>query len=137
MQAIGALGEGIYLAIFAILLPSEAYLPAGMLLIIYGLHDFTFGPGIISTAGMLGVELAPTKVRGIVQAITVASGRTGAAIASFLFPVLFVSISKEEAMMFFAILMFIAAILTWFGIPETKAKPLEESSKEERIAIKS
>ena len=138
LQAIGALGEGIFLAIFAILLPSEAYLPAGMLLIIYGLHDFTgsFGPGIISTAGMLGVELAPTKVRGIVQAITVASGRTGAAIASFLFPILFVSISKEVAMMFFAILMFIAAILTWFSIPETKAKPLEESSKE-RIAIKS
>ncbi|AWR95060.2 MFS transporter [Acidianus brierleyi] len=138
LQAIGALGEGIFLAIFAILLPSEAYLPAEMLLIIYGLHDFTssFGPGIISTAGMLGVELAPTKVRGIVQAITVASGRTGAAIASFLFPILFVSISKEVAMMFFAILMFIAAILTWFSIPETKAKPLEESSKE-RIAIKS
>jgi putative MFS transporter len=133
LQAIGALGEGIFLAIFALLLPSEAYLPADSLLIIYGLHEFTgsFGPGIISTAGMLGVELAPTKIRGIIQAITVASGRTGAAIASFLFPVLFISISKEVAMMFFAVLMFIAAILTWYGIPETKSKPLEESSKEE------
>ncbi|BDC19824.1 MFS transporter [Acidianus sp. HS-5] len=139
LQSIGALGEGIFLAIFALLLPREAFLPAGLLLIIYGLHEFTgsFGPGIISTAGMLGVELAPTKVRGLVQAITVASGRTGAAIASFVFPVLFLSVSKEFAMMFFAILMIIAAALTWFFVPETKAKPLEEASMEEKEVIRS
>ncbi|MFP3163257.1 MAG: MFS transporter [Acidianus hospitalis] len=135
LQALGSLGEGIFLVAFALLLPKEAFLPAGLLLVIYGLHDFTgsVGPGIISTAGMLGVELAPTKVRSIVQAITVASGRTGAAIASFLFPVLFISVSKEVAMMFFAILMLIAAALTWFGVPETKGKPLELASQEEGI----
>ena len=139
LQAVGSLGEGVFLAAFALLLPSEPYLPAGLLLLIYGLHEFmgSFGPGIISTAGMLGVELAPTKVRGIVQAITVASGRTGAAIASFVFPVLFISVSKEVAMVFFAVLMFIATALTWFGVPETKGKPLEEVSEEEKVTVSS
>ena len=129
LQTIGSIGEGLFLAIFAFLLNVKLALIA---LLIYGLHEFlgSIGPGIISTAGMLGVEVAPTKVRSIVQAITVASGRSGAAIASFVFPYLFISVSKEFAMLFFAVLMFIAAALTWFGVPETKGKPLEEASKE-------
>ncbi|ARM76818.1 MFS transporter [Acidianus manzaensis] len=136
LQALGSLFEGVFLMVFGFLLPIGA-LPI-VLLLIYGFHEFagSVGPGIISTAGMLGVEVAPTKVRGLVQAMTVASGRTGAAIASFLFPVLFISVSKEVAMVFFGVLMLIAAALTWFGVPETKGKSLEEASKESELVEK-
>jgi MFS family permease len=133
LQIIGSVGEGLFLLLFAVLLGS---VPTLGLMVLYGMHEFlgSFGPGIISTAGLLGVELAPTKVRSIVQAITVASGRIGAAIASFLFPILFISVSKEIALAFFAILMFVAAMIT-FMVPETKGKSLEESSREENLAL--
>ncbi|MUN30032.1 MFS transporter [Sulfuracidifex metallicus] len=133
LQIIGSAGEGLFLLLFAVLL---GRVPSLGLMALYGMHEFlgSLGPGIISTAGMLGVELAPTKVRSIVQAITVASGRSGAAIASFLFPILFISVSKEIALAFFAILMFVAAMIT-FMVPETKGKPLEESSREEKLTL--
>ena len=47
------------------------------------------GPGLVSGAGVLGVELAPTRVRSVAQSITVAGGRIGAAISGFAFPLLF------------------------------------------------
>jgi len=133
LQIIGSAGEGLFLLLFAVLLGGA---PSLGLMALYGMHEFlgSLGPGIISTAGMLGVELAPTRVRSIVQAITVASGRSGAAIASFLFPILFISVSKEIALAFFAILMFVAAMIT-FMVPETKGKPLEESSREENLTL--
>jgi len=133
LQIIGSAGEGLFLLLFAVLL---GRVPSLGLMALYGMHEFlgSLGPGIISTAGMLGVELAPTRVRSIVQAITVASGRSGAAIASFLFPILFISVSKEIALAFFAILMFVAAMIT-FMVPETKGKPLEESSREENLTL--
>jgi MFS family permease len=133
LQIIGSAGEGLFLLLFAVLLGRATSLG---LMALYGMHEFlgSLGPGIISTAGMLGVELAPTRVRSIVQAITVASGRSGAAIASFLFPILFISVSKEIALAFFAILMFVAAMIT-FMVPETKGKPLEESSREENLTL--
>ncbi|MCY0849841.1 MFS transporter [Sulfuracidifex metallicus] len=133
LQIIGSAGEGLFLLLFAMLF---GRVPSLGLLVLYGMHELlgSLGPGIISTAGMLGVELAPTRVRSIVQAITVASGRSGAAIASFLFPILFISVSKEIALAFFAVLMFVAAMIT-FMVPETKGKPLEESSREENLTL--
>jgi putative MFS transporter len=113
----------------------KAYVPAIGALILYGLSQFfsQAGPGSISASGMLGIELAPTKVRGVVQAMTVAAGRTGAALTSFVFPYFFNVYGEGFAVTFLSIVALVAAIVTWFFIPETKGKPLEESSKETEV----
>jgi putative MFS transporter len=101
-------------------------------LFLYGLYllMMQIGPGSISAAGLLGVELAPTKVRGWVQSFTVVAGRLGAAIASFVFPGLMAAYGLSFAVAFLSSLMFIAAIITFLMIPETKGKSLEAASGE-------
>ncbi|PSR35650.1 MAG: hypothetical protein C7B44_13105 [Sulfobacillus thermosulfidooxidans] len=88
------------------------------------------GPGSVSTAGIFGVELAPTRMRSLVQAITVASGRIGATLTSLVFPVLFKLYGQNFAVGFLAALTVIAALLTAWGIPETKQASLEDTARE-------
>lgn len=99
---------------------------------LYGLQNLgsQAGPGSVSASGILGVELAPTKVRGLVQSLTVASGRIGATLTSFVFPSLFHEYGESFAVYFLATIAAIAAVITLVAIPETKRKPLEESSRE-------
>ncbi|BCU69944.1 MFS transporter [Stygiolobus caldivivus] len=128
LQVAGFLGMFASLMLFSTLRP---VIPVIGAFILYGLMNFfqQAGPGSISASGMLGVELAPTKVRGTVQSITVAAGRTGATLTSFLFPFL----PLDVAIGILSVLSLVAAILTYFGIPETKGKPLEESSGEIKV----
>jgi len=104
----------------------------------YGMNNFfsQVGPGSVSASGMLGVELAPTKVRGIVQAITVAAGRIGASLTAFVFPYFFHIYGESFAVEFLSVLAFVAAALTYFGLPETKNKPLEVASGEEVVSAR-
>ncbi|BFH72830.1 MFS transporter [Sulfurisphaera javensis] len=133
MQVLGFFGMASSLLAFAAL---KAYIPAVGALILYGMENFFMqaGPGSISAAGLLGVELAPTKVRGTVQSITVAAGRTGASLTSFVFPELFSMYGEGFAVGFLSSLAFVAAIITLLFIPETKNKPLEVASGEELVS---
>jgi len=135
MQTIGFIGMASALLLFAALRSSVAPIVA---LIIYGLNNFfsQAGPGSVSASGMLGVELAPTKVRGVVQAITVAAGRIGATLTAFVFPALFRMYGESFAVGFLSIVAFVAAALTYFGIPETKGKPLEIASGEDLVSVR-
>jgi Sugar (and other) transporter. len=101
-------------------------------LILYGMQNYgsQAGPGSVSASGMLGVELAPTKVRGLVQSLTVASGRIGAALTSFVFPSLFQAYGESFAVYFLAAIAAVSAVVTLVGVPETKGKSLEETSGE-------
>jgi len=132
MQTMGFIGMFASLLLFSAL---KAYIPAIGALILYGLSNFFMqaGPGSISGSGILGVEVAPTKVRGVVQAMTVTAGRIGAALTAFVFPYLFNAYGEVFAVTFLSIVALVAAIVTWFFIPETKGKPLEESSKETEV----
>ena len=132
MQIIGFIGMAGSLMSFSFLRP---LLPAFLALIVYGMYDFFMqaGPGSISAAGMLGVELAPTKVRGTVQAITVASGRTGATLAGLIVPTIILpSVGVDGLALILSLLTFLAAAITYFFIPETKGKPLEVASMEDQ-----
>ena len=134
MQAAGFIGMGLSFLVFALIPGSPIFK-----LLMYGLNRFSSqaGPGSVSAAGMLGVELAPTKVRALVQAITVLSGRIGAVVTAFVFPYLFSTYGLNFAIGFLSVISIISAILT-FTIPETKGKSLEEASKEiEIIQVKS
>ncbi|AWR96989.1 MFS transporter [Acidianus sulfidivorans JP7] len=134
MQVLGFIGMAAALLAFSFLV---RIVPAILALFIYGMYNFfsQAGPGSISASGMLGVELAPTKVRGTVQSLTVASGRTGATLSGLIVPTIILpSIGVTGLTLFLSILTFIAAAITFFFIPETKDKPLEESSMENQYA---
>ncbi len=131
LQIIGFIGMTLALTSFAFYIQSPNYIPL-IAIIFYGLEQFSSqsGPGSVSASGVLGVELAPTKIRSIAQGITVVGGRLGATFASFIFPSLYVQYGLSFAVIFVAIASGIAALLTFLFIPETKSKSLEEASRE-------
>ncbi|HKI74344.1 MAG TPA: MFS transporter [Pseudomonadales bacterium] len=98
---------------------------------VFGLFNVTMsGPGLVSGAGVFGVELAPTRIRTVAQSITVAGGRIGAAISGFAFPLMFGKIGEAAAMLVLAGLAFLGAILTYLLVPETSRRSLEEINLE-------
>jgi len=99
---------------------------------LYGLFFFfnQAGPGSISGAGMLGVEMAATRVRGLVQGLSVTAGRLGAALGVFVFPRLFEDRGQTFAVAFLAVTALIGAALTLVGIPESRQVSLEQASGE-------
>jgi MFS family permease len=103
----------------------------------FSLFNFTLcmGPGAISGAGLLGVELAPTRIRSIAQGITVVGGRLGAAIAAFLFPALLGVIGETWLMVALAGVALFGAAITFFVIPETARRSLEEINGDSDEAI--
>lgn len=131
LQVFGFIGMAAALGLFSMLKGEATAVPLiGLLL--YGGQNLMSqaGPGSVSASGMLGVELAPTKIRSVVQAITVASGRLGASLTAFVFPALFRIWGEAVAIGFLATLAVIAAILTLILLPETKRRTLEETSRE-------
>lgn len=136
MQTIGFIGMALALLGFSIIkmLPEGATIPAVLTLIVYGMNNFwsQAGPGSVSAVGMLGVELAPTKARGIVQGITVAGGRLGAFTIGQLAPLFLFSprLGVPALGIFLAVVAIASAVITYLLVPETKGKPLEEASME-------
>jgi hypothetical protein len=95
-------------------------------LLVFGLFNVAeTGPGLVSGAGILGVELAPTRIRTVAQSITVAGGRIGAATSGFAFPLLFAGIGQMGAYLVIAGLALLGAILTQALVPETGKISLE------------
>ncbi|MEM0064561.1 MAG: MFS transporter [Metallosphaera sp.] len=133
LQVIGFVGMALSLLSFSLYknMAGLAFSPM-IAFALYGLQNLASqaGPGSVSASGILGVELAPTKVRGTIQSLTVASGRIGATLTSFVFPSLFHQYGEAFAIYFLAGIAAIAAILTFAVIPETKGKSLENSSRE-------
>lgn len=99
---------------------------------LYGLFFFfnQAGPGSISGAGMLGVEMAATRVRGLVQGLSVTASRIGAALGVFVFPRLFQDYGQNFAVGFLALTALVGAVLTMVGIPESGGVSLEQASGE-------
>ncbi|SMD30331.1 MFS transporter [Picrophilus oshimae] len=130
LQVSGFILMGVFLLSFGIL-KDFSLLPAFLGLMLYGMQNFAnqYGPGSISASGMLGVELAPTKIRSQIQSYTVAAGRTGASLSSFVFPYMFIAFGESFAFYYLTALAIIAGILTWVIIPETKGS-LEKTSGE-------
>lgn len=126
LQSWGFVGAGIMLVLFAALHESVLVLPV-LGFVLYGLYTLTLsGPNIVSGTGILGVELAPTRVRTIGQAISVTGGRIGASITAFLFPLVFARTGIVGAIYTMAGFSFLGAVLTWLLVPETARQSLEE-----------
>ena len=127
LQMAGFIGAAVMLALFAWQRDQVMSAPAfGMIL--FGLYSvfITAGPGMVAGAGILGVELAPTRIRTIGQSVTVVGGRIGASISAFLFPLFFGALGEAGVIALLAALSVLGAICTMAVIPETAQRSLEE-----------
>ncbi len=135
LQAWGFLAGAVLLGGFAIFQKELLALPA-LAFGVYGLLNIAMtGPGLVSGAGILGVELAPTRVRSVAQSITVAGGRIGAAVSGFAFPLLFRppaqgGLGQAGAYSVIAGLAVLGAVCTWLLVPETGRISLETINDE-------
>jgi MFS family permease len=127
LTTFGFLGSAIALSLFAWL--HDAAVAAPLLgLVLFGLYNIMIvaGPGTVAGAGILGVEVSPTRIRSIGQAITVVGGRTGASISAFVFPVLFGTLGEQGVIWLLAATSLVGAACTMFVIPETARRSLED-----------
>ncbi len=127
LQTWGFIGAAILLGLFAGLHDAAMAMPAlGMLL--FGLYSLliTAGPSTVAGAGILGVELSPTRIRTIGQSVTVVGGRIGASISAFLFPLLFGVLGETGVIWLLAAVSIVGAICTMLLIPETAGRSLED-----------
>ena len=99
--------------------------------IVFGLFNVAqTGPGLVSGAGVFGVELAPTRIRSVAQSITVIGGRIGAAISGFVFPLLNAQLGFVWTMVGLAVLSLAGGVATQLLVPETSSRSLEEINLE-------
>jgi MFS family permease len=135
LMALGFVFGGVALFAFAPHLGAGGAVMVG--LGFYGAYTFTMsaGPGTVSGSGILGVELAPTRIRSVAQGITVVGGRTGAAIAAFVFPALLGVIGARHLMMVLGAVAIVGAVLTFVLVPETAGRSLEELGGDTDAAI--
>jgi MFS family permease len=125
LQVWGFLAGAVLVGIFALMQHQLVAMPL-VALLVFGLFNVAeTGPGLVSGAGILGVELAPTRIRTVAQSITVAGGRIGAATSGFAFPLLFAGIGQMGAYLVIAGLALLGAILTQVLVPETGKISLE------------
>lgn len=131
LQAWGFLVGAVLVAIFALMQHRLLAMPI-LAFVVFGLFNVAeTGPGLVSGAGILGVELAPTRIRSVAQSITVAGGRIGAAISAFGFPLLFAHIGQAGAYFVIAALAALGAVLTWTLVPETGRLSLETITEDD------
>ncbi|MDE2581185.1 MAG: MFS transporter [Rhodospirillales bacterium] len=127
LTMLGFMGSAISLGLFAWLHDAAMAAPA-LGLALFGLYNIMIvsGPGTVAGAGILGVEVSPTRIRSFGQAITVVGGRIGASFSAFVFPLLFGMIGEQGVIWALAITSLVGAICTLFVIPETARRSLEE-----------
>ncbi|QIW25143.1 MFS transporter [Sulfolobus sp. S-194] len=106
-------------------------IPPTLAFAIYSLSYFFIDFGPNTTTFVIPSEVYPVRYRTTGHGISAASGKLGAAITTYLFPVLLASIGIKNILIMLAIVSIIGAVLTYLFVPEPKHKPLEEVAKEE------
>jgi hypothetical protein len=130
IQVWGFLTSALVLVIFAWMRASPGT-SALLAYIVYGIFNVTqTGPGLVSGAGVYGVELAPTRIRSVAQGITVVGGRIGASISGFVFPLMVGGVGLVGSMWVLAGISVVGGLLSQLLVPETSARSLEEINLE-------
>jgi PHS family inorganic phosphate transporter-like MFS transporter len=98
-------------------------------LLVYGFSYFftEFGPNV--TTFVYPAEIFPVEIRTTAHGISAATGKIGAFIGAFLFPILLSSIHLPGAMGFAALISLLGLLLT-FLLPEPDQKSLETIEQE-------
>ncbi|MBX5466102.1 MAG: MFS transporter [Firmicutes bacterium] len=114
------------------LIPGIAERPEEFLLV-YAVSYFfiEFGPN--STTFVYPSEVFPVTVRGIGFGVSASAGKAGAAVATFLFPLLLLHLKLSGTMGLLAGISALGALLTLGLLPEPKGQTLREASGEDRL----
>ncbi|HEY1427241.1 MAG TPA: MFS transporter [Caulobacteraceae bacterium] len=149
-QVWGFAASAVVLVVFALLNLAKG-VSALLRFLVFQLFNITqTGPGLVSGAGIYGVELAPTRIRSVAQSITVVGGRIGASISAFAFPQMVGSLGPLTAkflgvapavanlntlglvasMFILAVIAVLGAVLSHVLVPETSSRSLEEINLE-------
>ncbi len=104
-------------------------------LTVYGLSYFfiEFGPNM--TTFVYPPELFPITTRGLGTGISAAGGKIGAFTGTLIDTIVLAFYNINDLMLILAILSFAGALITFALLPETKRKPLSETSGEKRYLI--
>jgi len=129
LQVWGFFGAAAVLVVFALMRSSLGAPPLAALGVYLLFYVAQTGPGLVSGAGIYGVELAPTRIRSIAQSITVFGGRIGAAISAFAFPVIVGQVGLIPSLYGLAAIAVAGAVLSQRLVPETSSRSLEELSR--------
>jgi MFS family permease len=99
-----------------------------LFLVVYAVSYFfiEFGPN--TTTFVYPSELFPVEVRGTANGISAASGKFGAFLGAFLFPLILVQFKLPGLMGILAVLALIGALLTILVLPEPRGLTLEQAS---------
>jgi MFS family permease len=135
LQVWGLIGSALMLVLFATMRQSLGSLPL-LAFLVFGLYNVAItGASAVSGAGILGVELSPTRIRTVGQSITVMGGRIGASTTAFLFPLLFTSIGEEGVIVLLAVVALLGAVLTQILVPETAGVSLETLNRDDLATV--
>ncbi len=130
MQSVGFLGMGSVFFVFAVLIEFNLINAfTGVFLFSLAKYFSQIGPGSIVAVGAYGVELVPTKIRGIASAINTIGGRLGVLVSTFILPNM-LSSHGESAYYFMGVIAILGAVITYIFAPETANRGLEEITKE-------
>lgn len=135
IQMVGFLAmTGTYLAlgIFSFLLSPQFVLE---FLLIYGLSYFfiEFGPNV--TTFVYPPEVFPTSTRGLGTGLSASGGKIGAFVGTILNLVIQGFIGESGLFLVLSGLSFLGFSLTYFALPETKNKDLEEITGELELSV--
>jgi PHS family inorganic phosphate transporter-like MFS transporter len=106
--------------------------PTQLALMFYVLTYFFIDFGPNTTTFVVPAEVFPTNYRTTGHGISAASGKMGAAITTFLFPTLLVTMGVKNIMLMLAVLSVVGALIT-IPLREPKQSVLEDASREELV----
>ncbi len=135
IQAIGFFAMG---ALFLVLAVFGHFLVADYGLLFFALYGLTFffsnyGPN--TTTYVYPVELFPTDFRARGHGIAAMSGKFGAAISTLFFPLLIERLGKFGVIGMLGAVALLGGIVTLVFLPETKKRPLRETSREAELTM--
>ena len=135
MQAIGFLIMGIaFVTLFFFGAKILAFSDV-LFFFIYGLTFLFTNYGPNTTTYVYPVELYPTQLRARGHGLAATSGKFGAALSTLFFPLIIVSIGKYGLIGLLGIVAIMGFIVTVTLLPETKKKPLSETSGEYELLL--
>ena len=136
-KTIQAVGFGFMALAFAAI----AFLPGGTqavvpFILLYGLSYFfaEFGPN--TTTFVFPAEIFPARIRTTSHGITATSGKIGAFLGTFAFPLIMARFGLSGAMYSVAAVSIAGLLVTWWLLPEPKGKSLEEISRDDLVRIR-
>ncbi|HTV73115.1 MAG TPA: MFS transporter, partial [Candidatus Acidoferrales bacterium] len=132
--------QGLGFTLMALAFAAIAFLPAGSqavvpFILLYGVSYFfaEFGPN--TTTFIYPAEIFPARVRTTSHGITAMSGKIGAFIGTFAFPLLMAHFGLPGAMGTVSAVAVIGLLVTWFMLPEPKGQSLEQISRDDLLRI--